>query len=117
MAKISIATQIKQYQKIILEVLEAEYNDRKIDTDNLFMIVDKTHKHYQLVYNGFRQLQYIYNVLIHFQIVEDGKIWIWLNHTESLIADELMKKGVPASDIVLGFHPKQYRAYSGFSVT
>ena len=35
--------------------------------------------------------------------IKDEKIWIQQNLTEDLVATELVEKGVPKHDIVLGF--------------
>lgn len=51
----------------------------------------------------------------HFDIV-DEKIWIQQNNTEAMIADELVERGVPATDIVLGFVVPDARQFSGFAV-
>ncbi len=47
--------------------------------------------------------------------IKDGKIWIQYNGTEFDIAQELRDKGVPASDIVIGFHPPYIRSQTIYS--
>ncbi len=45
-----------------------------------------------------------FSLILHFDI-KYGKIWIQYNNgTEAAIAQVFMAQGVPASDIVLGFH-------------
>ena len=39
-----------------------------------------------------------------------------LNNTELEAASELVRKGVPKTDIVLGFHPKEVRALTDYAV-
>ncbi|MBN8822093.1 MAG: XisI protein [Spirosoma sp.] len=39
-----------------------------------------------------------------------------MNNTDILVTDDLMERGIPASDIVIGFLPEYMRAYSGFAV-
>ena len=43
-------------------------------------------------------------------------MWIQQNWTDIEIADEFVEKGIPATDIVLGFQPPYARPYSGFAV-
>ncbi len=43
------------------------------------------------------------------------KIWIQQNNTDREIVSELMALGVPASNIVLGFHPPSARRLTEFS--
>jgi hypothetical protein len=48
--------------------------------------------------------------------IKNGKIWIQHNGTEDPIASQLVAKGVPKEDIVLGFHSPNRRQYTGFAV-
>jgi hypothetical protein len=48
--------------------------------------------------------------------IKDQKIWIQHDGTEIGIADELVKLGVPKSDIVLAFHEPLVRQYTDFAV-
>lgn len=64
---------------------------------------------------GWYYNHYIHSVIFHFQIKANGKIWLLFNNYDILVADELMKRGVPASDIVLGFQSEKVRLYTGFA--
>ena len=57
------------------------------------------------------------NITLHLQVKLDGKVWILANWTEDDIAEALVEKGVPKSDIVLGLLPANVRAYSGYATT
>jgi hypothetical protein len=48
--------------------------------------------------------------------VRDGKVWIEDDNTDLSFADELLRAGVPASDIVLGFQPPDRRHLTAFAV-
>jgi len=48
--------------------------------------------------------------------VRNDKVWILHNTTEHELTDELMEAGVPKTDIVLGFCPKELRSYTDFAV-
>jgi hypothetical protein len=109
--------QVEKYQQIILSVLE-EYAQLGQPTPGLSrqIIADKERRHYQLVTVGWRDGQrFVYIVAFHFDI-RDGKVWIQQNNTEAHIADELVERGIPASDIVIGFQPPFARAEAGFAV-
>lgn len=79
------------------------------------LLIDREHQHHQLLTIGWHRDNYIYTIAFHFSI-QEGKVWIQQNNTESLIADELVAKGIPKTDIVLGFQPPQYRQYTDFAV-
>jgi XisI protein len=54
-------------------------------------------------------------VLINIDI-KDGKIWLQYNGTETPIAERLVEMGVPAHDIVLGFHSEFKRQFSKYAM-
>jgi hypothetical protein len=81
------------------------------------VIFDRENHHYMLLWLGFNQIgSFVDRVIVHFQIKPDGKIWILANATEEDVAETLTKMKVKPSDIVLGFHPEQVRAHSGYAV-
>lgn len=81
------------------------------------ILIDKQKRHYFLLWLGFDvQGSFTDKILIHFQIKENGKIWILANWTENLLAVLLMEKGVAQKDIVIGFRPKNVRITTKYAV-
>ena len=69
------------------------------------LVFDEEHGHYHLGEVGWEGDQRIDGVLIHIDLIGE-KIWIQRNWTETRVAEELVKMGVPRDKIVLGFkHP------------
>ena len=106
---------IKKYQSILEKYLQEEANDKIIPGIEFQVITDKVHHQYQLVETGWYKRHYIHSVLFHFSIKENGRVWLLINNTDILVGDELMKRGIPASDIVIGFHPENVRQFTGFA--
>jgi XisI protein len=110
---------IKKYQAIIKKMLQSQADILvptmpKIEYQ---VIIDNENNHFQLVMTGWNAKDhFVYAVLFHFDIKADGKIWILVNNTDVLIAEELIKKGVLKSDIVLGFHSELVRPHTGYAV-
>jgi hypothetical protein len=107
---------VEQYRIYVQQVL-TEYAQQwpansEIDRQLIF---DPKHDHYQLVYAGWKNRRRQYGCVIHLDI-KGEKIWIQHDGTEIGIADELVKLGVPKSDIVLAFHEPLVRQYTGFAV-
>jgi hypothetical protein len=108
---------LQQYRQIIREILTqqahpyAQSND--VETE---IICDTEHDHYQLTYIGWQDQKRIFNLILHIDI-KDGKIWVQHNGTETAIAQVLKERGVPASDIVLGFHSPFKRQFSEYAVS
>lgn len=70
---------------------------------------------YELMHVGWDNQRRVHGSVIHIDII-DGKIWIQHDGTNISIAEELVDLGVPAKDIILGFHPANVRQYTDFGV-
>lgn len=79
------------------------------------VITDTEEGHFQLLQIGWEEKDYIFAVMMHFDII-DGKIWVQENRTEELVAEELVKQGVPKMDIVLGLQAPSMRKYTEYAV-
>jgi hypothetical protein len=108
---------ITQYQQFIKQVL-SEY-DRLVhqspdnDTETC-LVFDETHNHYLWLtvdWQGSKRQKYTH---VHIRI-KNEKIYIEEDWTEEGIATELMRLGIPNSDIVLAFQPPEVRKYTEFA--
>ncbi len=108
---------IKQYQDFIIEILnEHAILPRESNELEDQVLIDRQNNHFQLVRIGWQDGERIESILLHFDIKPDGKIWIQTNWTNGRVAEDLLLRGVPKSDIVLGLHPPEYRQYTEFAV-
>ncbi len=80
------------------------------------VVEDDTHFRYQVVRTSWNDDIFEFNVVFYFQIKPTGKVWLLVNNTDILVADDLVELGIPKSDIVIGFLPESVRPYSGFAV-
>lgn len=107
---------IEKYQKAIVEILKAEARDFSLQPELQDQIIaDRENNHFQLLRIGWVDDGRILQILIHIDIKPDGKVWIQENLTEMAVDDELVKRGIPASEIVLGMHPPSYRKFTEFA--
>ncbi|MCU0348956.1 MAG: XisI protein [Saprospiraceae bacterium] len=115
----AITKKIKKYQAILLEILEqekADYTGTKYQELEDQIIADLERNHFQLVRVGWADDTRLLDIKLQFDIKPDGKIWLQENQTDVAIDDELLKRGVPATDIVLGMQPPAYRQFTEFAV-
>jgi hypothetical protein len=108
---------IKDYQAKIVALLK-EYSqqyDAKYPELKDEVICDYQNNHFQLVTSGWEDNRYRYIISFHFHIKEDGKVWLLVNNTDIRIAEELVIKGVPRTDIVLGFQRPIHRQFTDFA--
>jgi len=108
---------IRHYQKLIAELLR-EYAT-PLGSGGLGLedqiILDFENNHFQLVTVGWDNGKFVYLPLFHFDIKPDGKIWLMVNNTDVRIAEELVNRGVPRTDIVLGFQPEGVRPFTDYA--
>lgn len=84
--------------------------------DDYELVIDNVHHHYQVMRSGWSEDRFQFRVVFHFQLKPTGKVWLLVNNTDVLVTDDLIERGIPASDIVIGFLPEFMRPYSGFAV-
>ena len=100
------------YQKIVanyIAELGTQYSQAKGSSLEYEQICDLVNNHFQLVQLGWVNGDFFYQTLIHIDTKPDGKIWIQQNNTEISIGAELIKQGIEASDLVIGFRPAALR--------
>ncbi len=108
---------IKKYQEIIISLLEeyAAIPPSYPTTLRDELILDTQRNHFQLITVGWEDQRFVHEAIFHLDII-DEKVWIQQNNSEAKLTDELMDRGIPKSDIVLGFQHPSVRVHSGFAV-
>jgi hypothetical protein len=115
----AMSDKIERYQQAILDLLtehQTGFQTYSWGTYEDWAVVDKEHRHYQLVSTGWQNGRHFLDIVFHLSIKPDGKVWIQANNSDILVARELVDKGVPKSDIVLGFHAEKLRHLTDYAV-
>jgi hypothetical protein len=103
---------IDSYRHIMREVIrefqEATPEDDAIET---LAILDDTSSNYLLTEVGWQPPRRVYSVIIHLRL-KDNRIWIEQDWTEEGVARRLLRAGIDAADIELGFQSPDVRPYS-----
>ena len=109
---------IEKYNYLIVRLLEeyASVKPANLDQQEYQIMADTTRNHFQLISMGWQKERFFYNVILHLDIKENGKIWLQVNNTDWNIADTLIENGVPITDIVLGFISPNMRKFSNYAV-
>lgn len=111
-----INNKIESYQQIIIDILTSEVREFSLQPElEDQVIADLKRNHFQLLRIGWVDDDRILQILIQIDIKPDGKIWLQENQTELRLDEELLKEGIPASEIVLGMHPPSYRQFTEFA--
>jgi hypothetical protein len=107
---------VAHYRQLVQELLQGysniKANNEAVEAEAIF---DPQRDRYQLVHVGWANKRRVYGCVLHLDI-KDGKIWIQHDGTEGGIANELVDRGVPKHDIVLGFHSPFKRQFTDFAV-
>ncbi|MEL6351695.1 MAG: XisI protein [Cyanobacteria bacterium J06627_28] len=106
---------VEQYRQWIQQLLSARAERGLSQPDvETSAVLDTKGDHYLLLHTGWRGKKRTHGCSLHLEI-KDGKIWIQHDGTEIGIATQLLELGVPASDIVLGFHSPAMREFTEFA--
>jgi hypothetical protein len=107
---------LERYRTIVRQVLEeyARYKPSHGQIDTEF-IRDSARDHYEVMNVGWDGRRRVHGTVIHIDII-DGKVWIQYDGTDRPVADALIEAGIPQSDIVLAWHPREVRHHTGFAV-
>ncbi|MFB2921571.1 MULTISPECIES: XisI protein [Aerosakkonema] len=108
--------EIEKYRKIIKSIVEkhseCDSDAREVETQIAF---DIERDRYLMFHVGWRGERRVFGCVIHIEIKQE-KIWIQRDGTEVGIAKELIKAGVPKSDIVLGYRSPYMRKFTELAV-
>lgn len=108
---------LTHYREIIRRELEefARWSNPEPTTIRSEVVYDPVLDHFALIECGWEEHRRVHIVLFHIDIIGD-KVWIQHDATDRPIATELIRAGIPRSDIVLGFHPPEVRQHTEFAV-
>src|SRR4051794_32082402 len=106
---------LTQDRELIERVLGAHakipyaHGDIQIET-----VFDRLHDRYMLVNVGWDKTGRVHGALVHVDLI-GGKFWVQRDGTESGIATELVRAGVPKDRIVLAFRRPEVRRHTEYA--
>lgn len=106
------------YTQIIIDLVEkiAFLGVKPDNPVQPLIIKDREQGHYLIFSNGWRNTKRIYGCYLHIEVKEDGKVWLHHDGTDMVIAQKMIDRGIPKSDIVLGFHAPFVRQDTEFAI-
>lgn len=109
---------LDHYREIIIQLVcdysesETSYKDEGYSSP----LIDRERDHYGVLTAGWTNKSRWQGLVVHIDIL-NGKVWLQHDGTDFGVAEDLIAAGIPKEDIVLGFHPPQIRAETGFAVS
>lgn len=99
-----------KYKNIVRETVEyvAAISPSSKDVE-VQKIIDDTNGHYLLFSVGWENNRWVYASFVHIDVKDSGRVWLQHDGTDLRIADELVQRGIPKSDIVIGFQAPHAR--------
>lgn len=109
---------VKAYKAIVRQLLDeiAQAGAKPGSPVQTQVIRDEEGGHYLLFSNGWRGSERVYGCYLHIDVAENGKVWVQHDGTDVAVTEKLVEKGIPKTDIVLGFHAPFIREDTGFAV-
>lgn|GEM_PF-1289207 len=93
-----------------------EYPDPVLSHFRIVGVSDTNNDRYTLMHVDHKDDRYRSSLLAHLEI-RDNKIWILTDNTEEGVATDLVREGIPKSQIVLAFYSPSLREMGEFAVT
>ena len=78
-------------------------------------VCDERLNHYQIGQVGWKGSRRVDDVFVHIDIIA-GKVWLQHDGTNLRIAEDLVRAGIPKTDIVLAFHHANRRPDTEYAV-
>ncbi|MEZ4888706.1 MAG: XisI protein [Chitinophagales bacterium] len=105
------------FQNTIIRLLNenADYYKGTTNPLNVWVLKDLKGNHFQLLMQGWHKDQYVFQCLLHLDII-NHKIWIQWNDTDLSIEEELVREGVQPNEIVLGLKHPSFRKHTDFAI-
>jgi hypothetical protein len=107
-----VETYRETVKQFLTEFAQHPPSNGQIEVQTIF---DETRDHYQLVALGWQGKRRVHGCIVHIDLIRD-KLWLQHDSTDAEIAEQLVERGIPKEQIVLGFQPESYRVDSGFAV-
>ena len=79
------------------------------------LLFDDANDSYAVIAEGWDGDERVHNVVAHLELI-NGKVWIQVDNTDLVVARELESKGIPKSEIVLGFRSPEVRSESEYAI-
>ena len=107
---------LSHYREIIQKLLSDYASYHQADDEVRAEVIGDTSKdHYEMILVGWEGSQRVHNLAIHIDII-DHKVWLQHDGANLVVAEDLVKAGIPRENIVLGFRPPHLRQYTDFAV-
>ena len=109
---------LTHYQKLACQIVE-EVASKLASSGNVesLLSTDNQHGQYLVLSDSWDGIKRNYGPLVHIEIKPDAKVWLRYDGTDLEIGQQLLDRGVLASDLVLAFHSPQMRKYTAFATT
>ena len=104
---------IEKYKKIVRKIVEEVVAMSPEIEDGIEnqLITDDEHGHYIYFGVGWETdtNNWFYATFIHIDVKPNGRVWLQHDGTDLRIANQLIERGIPKNDIVIGFQPPYVR--------
>jgi hypothetical protein len=103
---------IVNYKRIVRELIEyiasIAPSSKEVEVQK---IIDDVNGHYLMYSVGWEGKRWVYGSFVHIDVKSSGRVWIQHDGTDLRLAEDLSERGIPKSDIVIGFQTPHMRQY------
>lgn len=103
----------KIVKEILQEIIDFFPKDAFIE---LLPVIDDERGQYLIYCDGWQESRRDYACFFHIEVKPNGKVYLRHDGTDLVLADKLLEKDIPASEIVLAFHAPYKRPWTEFAL-
>ncbi|MEN0046717.1 MAG: element excision factor XisI family protein [Bacteroidota bacterium] len=94
---------VERNKKILLEYLQGFLEVAQEDNESVTtqLVEDTASATYLVLTYGWLPERFVHYVVFHFQVKENGSIWLYQNRTNKIVVEELAELDIATSDIVV----------------
>jgi hypothetical protein len=109
---------LNHYKDLVKDIVSEVAQLPETASPNLLfqIIFDDKNGQYLLYNNTWQGEKRHYGCFLHLEVSPTGKVWIHHDGTDLIVAEQLLERGIPQQDIVLGFRAPVIRPETGFAV-
>lgn len=109
---------VNQYAETAKQVLSELYQRYAHSSQDVqhHLVLDEERHQYLLITDGWLDDRRFYGIAIHLEVRSDGKLWVHDDNTDLVIVDDLLARGIPKQDMVLGWHAPSMREDTEFAI-
>jgi XisI protein len=105
-----------KYKQVTRQIIEGVLlKMAQVKDYEVLVSIDERRGQYLILTDGWNGIERSYGTLVHIEVKENAKVWLRYDGTDLEVGQDLLDRGIAASDLVLAFLSPAMRSYTAFA--